>query len=998
MTDDVHRGVGWPLWVEADVSGAVVPAMFALPSGTVTFLLTDVEGSTRGWERAPEGMTVAIPRQYELLDEAITCHGGVRPVERGEDDSVVGAFSRASDAVAAAVTAQRAILAEVWPDGVEMRIRMAVHTGEARIRDESRYLGHTLNRCARIRAAAHGGQVLMSSTTASLVADSLPARASLVDLGQHRLKDLGRPEHIWQLVHPDLPSSFPALRSLDLFHQNLPIQLTPLIGRASEIADVCRLVDGDRLVTLTGSAGVGKTRLALAVAAEALDTHPGGVWSVELAGLSDPGAVGRAALTALGAREVPGASVAQQLAVELGEQRSLLVLDNCEHLVGACADLVAALLAANASSSVLATSREPLGVPGEIIWRVPSMRCPGVDAPVPIPALSQFDAVALFVERARRARPSFGVNEVNAPAIAEICHRLDGIPLAIELAAARCRQMAAERIAVDLDDRFRLLTGGARTVMARQQTLAASIDWSHDRLDEVEQRAFRRLGVLAGPFPLEAGEAVASSTGDLDPVEVFDLLSRLTDKSLVVVDEGPNGEPRYRLLESLRAYALDRARAAGELTVLRDAHAEWWADWLEPRGALPADELLAEIDSYHANLRVALDWSVEEPALGLRLLRGVAIAWEDLGRAGDALPAADRLLTDENAEQYTEAWLGAAHLASRLYAEARGGEDMLDLLERVQQVAARKGDEYHLQWARWLTSPPEVRTAVRDMARARGDRYVEAMCTILLAGDAAEDYPKSAGPLVRDAEEAAEASGMRFLRLQARLASGALSLAQGDLAAAIELSTGILLETFSSAWSGAVRDLSFAGLLARSEEALRLCADTVDLVERKAPGPSGVIHNTRHRLQLLLGEPSTVHPTMRATGDEWPPSPWTLWLGARETIDAGEPALAIDGVRTWSLPAPHTQAIVAATDGAAEGDEDRWHDALAIALDQDLRLIAVDAIEGLAGAAARSESWAECLRLLAAAARLRDETGYRWRFEFERQAVDRAGFSHQRPR
>ena len=386
--------------------------------------------------------------------------------------------------------------------------------------------------------------MLLSTATAALVADRLGDEVTLIDLGLHRLRDLGRPEHVWQLVHPSLTADFPPLRSLDVFRHNLPTQLTPLIGRQAEIAEVRRLSADERVVTLTGSAGVGKTRLALAVAAEALDSLAGGAWWVELAPLSDPEAIGRTALAALGAHEMAGAPVVHQLAVELGDEPSLLVLDNCEHLVAGCAELVAGLVTANTSVSVLTTSREPLGVPGEITYRVPSLPCPTPERSVDIPTLSQFDAVVLFVERARRARPSFAVSEANAPALAQICQRLDGIPLAIELAAARCRQMSAERIATELDDRFRLLTGGARTVMARQQTLAASVDWSHERLDEGEQTTFRRLGVFAGPFPLEAAEAVAGAGGDLDSVEVFDYLSRLVDKSLVVAEEGRHGEPR----------------------------------------------------------------------------------------------------------------------------------------------------------------------------------------------------------------------------------------------------------------------------------------------------------------------------------------------------------------------------------------------------------------------------------------------------------------------
>ena len=274
-----------------------------------------------------------------------------------------------------------------------------------------------------------------------------------------------------------------------------------------------------------------------------------------------------------------------------------------------CAELVAELLVANPSTSVVTTSREPLGVPGEVTYRVPSMRCPQPERTIDLPTLSQFDAVVLFVERARRARPSFAVTDENAPAIAQICHRLDGIPLAIELAAARCRQMSAERIAVELDDRFRLLTGGARTVMARQQTLAASIDWSHERLDDGERLAFRRLGVFVGPFPLEAAEAMVAAGNGLDASEVFDHMTRLVDKSLVVAEDGPHGEPRYRLLETLRGYAIDRARSRHELDVLRDAHAEWWSNWLQPRSALPTDETVDEVEEFHDNIKAALDWT-----------------------------------------------------------------------------------------------------------------------------------------------------------------------------------------------------------------------------------------------------------------------------------------------------------------------------------------------------------------------------------------------------
>ena len=348
------------------------------------------------------------------------------------------------------------------------------------------------------------------------------------------------------------------------------------------------------------------------------------------------------------------------------------------------------------------------------------MPCPSPEHTLDVPTLSHYDAVALFVERARRARPSFAISDANAPAIAQICHRLDGIPLAIELAAARCRQLSAERIAAELDDRFRLLTGGARTVMARQQTLAASVDWSHERLDDAEQThvpAARRVRRTVPPRSRRGG---GGGRGDIEPADVFDLVSRLVDKSLVVVDEGPRGEPRYRLLETLRAYALDRARAAGELNTLRDAHAAWWADWLEPRGAMPTDEVLEEIEEFHDNLIAALDWSTDDPPLGLRLLRGVARAWEDLGRAGDAMAAADRLLTDENAQRYGAEWLAAAWRTSALYFWREGQRKSMPFLERIEAVAAQRGDDSTGDWHAGRRSRVSPMPRGRDLARERG--------------------------------------------------------------------------------------------------------------------------------------------------------------------------------------------------------------------------------------------------------------------------------------
>jgi predicted ATPase len=671
-------------------------------------------------------------------------------------------------------------------------------------------------------------------------------------------------------------------------------------------------------------------------------------------------------------------------------------LDNCEHIVAGCAALVAALLGANLSTSVLATSREPLGVPSEVTFRVPSLRCPSPERALDVAALSQFEAVLLFVERARRAQPSFAISPANAAAVADVCHRLDGIPLAIELAAVRCRQMSVQRIAAELDNRFRLLTAGARTVSPRQQTLTASIDWSYERLEAAERATFRRLGVFAGPFPLEAAEVVVTAAGDIDRAEVFDLVSHLVDKSLVAIDEHPGGELRYRLLETLRAYAVDRISGAGELIIVRDAHAAWWADWLEPRGAMPTDELLEEIEEYHDNINAALDWSADKPRVGLRLLRCVARPWESLGRARDAIAAADLLLADDYAGRYPVAWLSAASAASGLYWRARGTSEHVALLERVERVASDLGDDYHLALARWhRDSPSGNATAerdacrmVRDTARDRGDRFLEAAATVGLASSLAEEEPAAAASLVLQAQVLAAASGSRDLRDAARMVQAQAAAAKGDLAGSIVLAKGVLRTGKSVAWADAVRVLGFTALLARDVAALRFATEVGDRAVRMSPGLASFAEDARHRLQLLNGQPTVIDLRWREPDvSQFLPTVGFLWLAGREALDAGAADDAVDGVRAWTRPVPHAQAVLAAVEAAATADQHRWYDALDIAVDQGLRLIAVDALEGLAVIAARNKGWAECLRLLGSAQRLRAETAYQWRFPFEQRSV-----------
>jgi predicted ATPase/class 3 adenylate cyclase/DNA-binding CsgD family transcriptional regulator len=971
----------------ADVTESSAPA-FALPTGTVTFLLTDVEGSSRRWDEVPDAMAVAIARHYEVLDDAIARHGGVRPVEQGEGDSVVGAFSRAADAVAAALDAQRALADEAWPDAAPLRVRMAVHTGDAQLRDAGNYFGETVVRCARLRALAHGGQVLLSDVSAALVADRLPGGASLRDLGVHRLKDLGRPEHVWQLCHSDLQATFPPLASLDVYRHNLPVQLTPLIGREQELLDVAQLLNDERLVTLTGSGGVGKTRLALATGASVIDRFPGGVWFVELAALRDGDSLEGAVLAALGVRPF-GSSSIDEVAAELGATGCLLVLDNCEQLTGSCALFVEALLVRNLAVSVLVTSREPLGVPGEVVWRVPSLPAPVPEPSVAVDAVSQYDAVRLFVDRARRARPSFAVNGDNAPAIAQICYQLDGIPLALELAAARCRHLPVERIARDLDDRFRLLTGGARTVLPRQQTLSASIDWSHDRLDPTEQRVFRRLGVFVGPAPLEAVEAVAASA-DVEEHEVFDVLTRLCDKSLVYVSESSRGEPRYRLLETLRVYAANRANSAGELGALRRTHAVWWLTWLDTRAPdLHTDGVVEQVEEFHDNLKAALDWGVAEPELGLRLLRRLARPWQNSARTVDVVSPVERLLTDDNADLYPSAWVHATNAVAVPLDTALGDGAALPFVERAEQLATDAGDELHAAVARWLRGFTVERcVALRDLAHAQGETYLEALATMALAKVEVSRDPTAAltmldGEACRTA--ARESSYLRDFALRTRAAAEA---SVGMLHSAIGVARKLTSSRSTRMVDGAVQLLSSVALAAQDEAMLAIAGEVSERRLRHTPGTVHTAELIARWRDIVSGAPTMIDPDLQfhyrcaATP--------LVYLLLREALDAGGREIVLATVQSGSASTPLDRAVTAAVQAGAESDDNQWHEALRLADVLGLRVIAVDALEGLAVGAARAESWVECLRLCAAAARLRDETGYRWRFKSERDAFEEA--------
>lgn len=623
----------------------------AIPTGTITFLFTDIEGSTKLWEAQPQAMQASLARHDALLREAIEAHNGY--VFKTVGDAFCAAFTTAPEAIQAAFVGQLALVSEPWPELTPIKVRMALHTGAVEHRDGD-YFGQPLNRVARLLAIGHGGQTILSLAATELVRDSLPIGMTLRSLGEHRLKDLGRPESVFQLGYPGLPSEFSPLKSLDnlQLRHNLPQQVTSFVGREKELAQIRALLAKTHLLTLTGSGGCGKTRLALQVAAEMLDGDGDGVWLVELAPLTDPSLVVTTVAGALNVKEEPGKPILQTLTEHLKSKHPLLVLDNCEHLLDACAKLADTLMRQCPRVQLLASSREALGISGELTYRVPSLSLPDPNRHQTPESLTHFEAVQLFLERALFHQPTFAVTNANASSLASICHRLDGIPLAIELAAARVRSLSVEDINSKLDQRFRLLMGGSRAALPRQQTLRSLIDWSYDLLSEVEKALLCRLSVFAGGWTLESAEQVCSG----DPVEdweVLELLSSLCDKSLVV-SEPASSSTRYRFLETVRQYARDRLMESGGGAVYRGRHLSYYMDLVkeaEPQLMGPNQVLwLNLLEREHDNLRAALEWSSDsgfDSSSGLRLSSALSHFWQTRGYLSEGRERLSRTLAGE---------------------------------------------------------------------------------------------------------------------------------------------------------------------------------------------------------------------------------------------------------------------------------------------------------------------------------------------------------------
>jgi predicted ATPase/class 3 adenylate cyclase/DNA-binding CsgD family transcriptional regulator len=964
-------------WSELDVSGL-------LPTGTVTLLLADVEGSTRLWETQPEQMTAAMARMNKVVSETIAEHGGVRPVEQGEGDSFVAAFARASDAVACALELQRAPLAPI-------RLRIGIHTGEIQLRDEGNYAGPTINRTARLRDLGHGGQTLLSGASEALVLDRLPDDAWLTDLGTHALRDLPRPERVTQLCHPDLVIDFPRLRiSKPPVSQHVPIQLTSFVGRQSELTQVRELLARNRLVTLTGAGGVGKTRLGIQVASEFSDD----VEYVDLAPITNPDLVPSTAARALGLPDQPGRSTEDTLTRFIAERQMLMVLDNCEHLLDASAMLAVTLLQACPGLTLLATSREPIGVTGEVSWRVPSL------------SLTD-EAIELFTDRARRARHDFAVTDDNAATVTEICRRLDGVPLAIELAAARIRALSLTEILDSLHDRFRLLTGGARTAVRRQQTLRASVDWSHALLSEPERMLFRRQAVFFGGFDLEAAQAIAGSS-DMPRYQVVDLLALLVDKSLVVADETAD-RTRYRMLETVRQYAAEKLGESGEADDVRTRHCNHYTSLAAlldgPSGSdygQRVEQTQTEID----NLRAAFAWSREngDAERALTLASSLSPLWQP--RPAEGVAWLDLVLDDANALHLEIApAVRARALADRVLLASNLGwyADLPSQADEALTIARQLDNSALLMRAlaaRGLigfgsAEAAEYRAEAIGLARKLGDRlrlsHILSIET-LVASFTGDVIAKRAA--AQEGSELAAAIGYRAGYIRCRWYLGLAQLARGDCAGAVEhfRTAGAAAEAghyanfqrYSLAFQGVALAWQGDACAARAaaNEALEGGDDKIGSLN------AGLAYTALGMAALAAGDAAaarsaTAAARLHATGAPPGMSALSRAFSAQAALADGDLVAArhaadetIETAAGWySMWALTTRARVAfAQDESAQAERDA-HDALDCATEFDAQLGISDAMECLAAVASDAGDLREAARLFGAGDAIRQRLG-----------------------
>ncbi|MGO9508453.1 MAG: helix-turn-helix transcriptional regulator [Mycobacterium sp.] len=966
-----------------------------LPTGTVTLLLADVEGSTRLWETQPEQMTAALTLLNRTVDEAIATHDGVRPLEQGEGDSFVAAFARASDAVACALALQQAPLAPI-------RLRIGIHTGEIQLRDDANYAGPTINRAARIRDMAHGGQTVLSGATEPLVADRLPDGVWLTELGSYPLRDVQRAERVVQLCHPDLHNEFPPLRVRQLVaSHNLPAQLTSFVGRQAQMAELRQLLSGNRLVTLTGAGGAGKTRLAVEVAAELTAGFGDGVWYVDLSPITNPEMAPVKVARTLGLPDQTGRTTMDLLVRFVGDKSVLLLLDNCEHLLDACGTLVVELLAACPHLTILATSRERLGVPGELSWWVPSLSVAD-------------EGIELFTDRARRARPGFVVDQGNHVLVEEICTRLDGMPLAIELAAARLRALSLRQIVDSLHDRFRLLTGGARTAVLRQQTLRASVDWSHALLTEPERVLFRRLAVFADGFDLDAAQAVGASS-EVEGYQLIDQLGLLVDKSLVVAFDA--GTPtsaetddamRYRLLETVRQYAQEKLAESGEADEVRTRHRDYYAATaaeFESRGHSADEQLLAWAQANIDNLRAAFAWSIGSSDLeaAVQLLISLRPLWLRGGCAQEALAGLAVVLTDDGRAKMAPglwvtavayhsilaSWVGAATGSSHAQEALAIARELCDQgLIAQTLIACGTLVIYSADLAQ-----PYFDEAI-DLVSEAGDQW--SLCQVLSyqsIASAIAGEPTPARATAEQARDLADAIGDRFFSRNCRVWLGSALMMQGELAQATEVARDLadeadaaadqMLINFGHALPGAVLAWQGQAAAARAEARSALAAS-----EAMGSISEDSIYSLFAHAALVEGDAEVAMQAAEAAVRDVVP---TREVFARSTSPLAEAALAcgdlpaarrladetVATVSGWyQMVALTLRAFVEIAHGQPERAERDAHEALAIAARIHGYLRVDDTLECLARLAVGDGNFAYAARLLGAADGMRQRMGH----------------------
>jgi predicted ATPase/class 3 adenylate cyclase len=760
-----------------------------LPTGTVTFLFTDIEGSTRLLQRLGEGYRAVQDRHADLLRTAARAERGHEV--RTEGDSFFFTFASPAGAVRAAVTAQRALHGEEWPHGDGLRVRMGLHTGEG-VAGGDDYLGMDVNRAARIAAAGHGGQVLVSDSTRALVEQSLPEGVTLRDLGRHRLKDLDHPERLFDLVIRGLPTDFPPIRSLDARPTNLPPQRTSFVGRERELTEVPDLLGRSRLVTLTGPGGTGKTRLALGVAGNAMQRFRDGVFVVDLSAVTDPTVVPAAIATALAVREDPAADRVRTLTDHLRDRELLLVLDNMEQVIEA-ADTVDRILDAAPALRVLATSRVPLRLSGEHEYRVDPLPLPDPVRAGEPEALGTCESVMLFLERASAVRGGFRLTDDNATAIAGIVERVDGLPLAIELAASRVKALSPEALFERLEQRLPLLGGGPRDLPARQQTLRDTIRWSHDLLDEEERRLFARLSVFSGGFALEAAEALCAPGLALD---VMDGIGALVDHSLVRRQETGDGRVRYRMLETIREFALERLDESSDADEVRRRHA-WhvvaMVEEAEPK-LLTERAQLDRIEEEHDNVRAALRWSIgrgqAEP--GLRIAGAVWRFWQVRSHLAEGRRWTEELLTLPDAAARTPARAKALGALGSLTYYMREPDHVRGPYEESLGISRELGDQrgqaegaYNLAWVHVLkgdlAGAKDLLLEARDIFRRLDEPVRVAHASTALAQAIADEGDLDrAEPLIEEARATFQAHGELWGVTFTSGQLGAIRLQRGD--------------------------------------------------------------------------------------------------------------------------------------------------------------------------------------------------------------------------